>query len=134
MHFRVPEPQDCQLVSSSVSDRPEILQSPLDVEQTFHASFRRPFSPNGLSDVRLYPNHEYNLTSYFGCYRRVYTGSEFDDGNNPDVHHGAYTSYPQLGSFGCKGTWQAEQGDIIHGKYDWDADEELVEVTQGDVE
>lgn len=78
--YRVPEPQECILLSSSVTERPEIIESPLDVKQTFRAEFKKPLIGNGLSDIKLYPNQFYNVTSYFGCYKRVFLGGKLIEG------------------------------------------------------
>ena len=134
LSFRVAETQECELITSSVSERPQMIQSPLDIKQTFSATFRRSFKGNGLQDVRLYPLHNYNITSYFGCYRRVIVSGEKVDGSNPDFFSGTNAFYPQIGEFGCKGTWQSEYGDIVHAYYDTRAKEEKFKVTTGQVE
>ena len=31
-------------------------------------SYRRPFLGNGLTDVNLFPENDFNITSAYGCY------------------------------------------------------------------
>jgi len=61
------------------------------VLQDFTVSYRKPFKGNGVTDATLIPLNEYNLTSYYGCYKN--SAPDAEDGVDPDA---AYK-----GSVGC---------------------------------
>ena len=77
--FRIDEPQDCELIDSSIDPpyRGSYVESPKEVRQTFVAQYRKPLRGNGMRDVELLPLLKYNITSYFGCYKG-------EDGSDPN--------------------------------------------------
>mgnify|MGYP007038756419 CR=1 FL=1 len=65
--------------------------------------YRKPFKGNGVSDTTLIPLNEYNLTSYYGCYKN--SAADQEDGVDPDA---AFNN-----DVGCKGRWQANSDQVI---------------------
>ena len=39
--------------------------------QNFTAVFRKPLNLKSLNDIKIQPNTQYNITSYWGCYKRT---------------------------------------------------------------
>lgn len=75
MQYRIPELQDCEIISTKATDYPGD-QTTLSLKrntQTYEIEYRKPFQVSELNDVELLPGLEYNLTSYFGCYQIVKT-------------------------------------------------------------
>ena len=56
-----------------------------------------------MSDTTLIPLNEYNLTSYYGCYKN--SAADQEDGVDPDA---AFKN-----DVGCKGRWQANSDQVI---------------------
>ena len=65
--------------------------------QNFTAIFRKPLNLQSLNDIKIQPNTQYNITSYWGCYKRTSTTTTFDydNGIDPNVY------YSTDGSYGC---------------------------------
>ena len=54
--------------------------------------------------------------------------------NDPNSQYKSNAFYPSIGTFGCRGTWQAYQGDVIHAYYDTNEQKEKSTAKQGLVE
>jgi len=57
-----------------------------------------------LNDIIIQPNTKYNITSYWGCYKRTSAESTYDDGIDPNVY------YDTTKSLGCAASRQASIG------------------------
>ena len=64
-------------------------------------------------DVELIPELDYNVTSYFACYKS--TKGESTKGTNPNIWFYAYKGNPV---WGCKGSWQGKIGKLSYFKKD----------------
>jgi len=84
--FRVPEVQNCDIISSKASEFPSLENDKKKRKQTFKATYKRPLKGFGLDDIQLITDQKYNITSYFGCYSRVGIVSVLDNGINPDIY------------------------------------------------
>lgn len=93
-------------MDSSASARPSSTVAS-EVVQDFSVKYRRPFKGNGISDATLIPLDEYNLTSYYGCYKN--SASDIEDGVDPNA--------TLSGGVGCYGRWQSSWGDIVYSSY-----------------
>lgn len=71
-------------------------------------SYRRPFLGNGLTDVNLFPENDFNITSAYGCYLK------------PDADNEGYDPkalYDTDSGVGCDGQWQSVVGIIAFSTY-----------------
>jgi hypothetical protein len=59
-----------------------------------------------LTDVNLWPENEYNVTSAYGCYRKTDSATE---GYDPNAL--------LLNGVGCKASWQSINGVIIYSTF-----------------
>ena len=64
----------------------------------------------GLTDVELVPDLEYNLTSYFGCYRKRI--SDKVEASDPNAYFFEFTKNDD--KWGCKGSWQGKTGTLYY--------------------
>ena len=78
-------------------------------------TYRRPFIGYGLTDVELIPDLNYNITSYFGCYRKDVSKNE-KGGTNPNDYFFPYKAGDT--SWGCKGSWQGKTGKLFYAQKD----------------
>lgn len=110
MSYRLEENQDCQILSQSVTKYPkdDLIRKN---KQTFTIEYIKPFVSTDLQDITLLPGLDYNITSYFGCYKtdseEVGAETIYKKGSNPNVFY-------QSNGVGCRGSLQGRTGILIY--------------------